>query len=186
VSEQDEIPGEAVPLRLLSARLAELLDEGQWLFAEDLLLEVSAELSRLRTEAADALHSADVLRESLFTLLRERDNLRAEVETLKAERANLQQQVADLTAKAEQLRVERDTYLNRIGEEHAAIRHNMIACGVEPWSDGRSIDDGKRPWAQHVSMVISALAVCADSQGRANVCENCGGKITEREKERDA
>jgi len=35
--------------------------------------------------------------------------------------------------------------------------------GLEPWKDGRSVTDGKRPWEQHVGMVLSSLKADADA-----------------------
>ena len=43
------------------------------------------------------------------------------------------------------------------------ITEHLKHLGLEPWPDGRSIRDGKRPWDQHVAMVISSLVASNSS-----------------------
>ena len=55
-------------------------------------------------------------------------------------------------ARVEQAEAERDE-----------INAQLVRLGLEPWPDGRSVSDHKRPWAQHLGMVLSALVAERDS-----------------------
>ncbi len=46
---------------------------------------------------------------------------------------------------------------------NAAIVEMLRRLGLEPWPDGRSISDGKRPEEQHVMMIVSSLKAERDS-----------------------
>ena len=37
------------------------------------------------------------------------------------------------------------------------LTQSLVHLGLEPRPDGRSIEDGKRPWYQHVAMVLASL-----------------------------
>jgi len=43
------------------------------------------------------------------------------------------------------------------------VNRALKELGLEPWKDGRSVTDGKRPWEQHVGMVLSALKAELDA-----------------------
>lgn len=42
------------------------------------------------------------------------------------------------------------------------VNRALKELGLEPWRDGRSVTDGKRPWEQHVAMVLSTLTAELD------------------------
>lgn len=46
---------------------------------------------------------------------------------------------------------------------NAAIAESLKHLGLEPWHDGRSILDGKRPEEQHVMMIVSSLKAERDA-----------------------
>lgn len=52
-------------------------------------------------------------------------------------------------------RDERDAFKSGLAE----LTKSLVHLGLDPWPDGRSIGDGKRPWYQHVAMVLSSLKV---------------------------
>lgn len=49
------------------------------------------------------------------------------------------------------------TKINLPGAEKDAVNGTLKHLGLEPWPDGRSVYDGKRPWEQHIGMVLGAL-----------------------------
>ena len=51
-----------------------------------------------------------------------------------------------------------ETEVSLLKSEKYSVEKMLIHLKLEPWYDGRSIRDGKRPWEQHVNMVICALA----------------------------
>ncbi len=59
-----------------------------------------------------------------------------------------------------------------------AIARQLTPRGLEPWPDGRSILDGKRPVDQHIAMIISTLIAERDDykkavEGILGVVEKC-------------
>lgn len=53
---------------------------------------------------------------------------------------------------------------NSMEDVNRTLKHD----GLEPWPDGRSVYDGKRPWEQHIAMVITSLKAQLDSADRLN------------------
>lgn len=47
------------------------------------------------------------------------------------------------------------------------IAGQLKRLGLEPWPDGRSILDGKRPVDQHIAMVVSSLITERDDYKKA-------------------
>jgi hypothetical protein len=47
------------------------------------------------------------------------------------------------------------------------VNKTLRRLGIEPWKDGRSLADGKRPWEHHVGMVLLALVTEIEDLKRA-------------------
>jgi hypothetical protein len=77
---------------------------------------------------------------------------------------------------------ERDAALLQIGDLKAkmeSVNQTLIHLGLEPLQDRRSVMDGQRPWEQHISMILSSLALTRGGviQKQKYVCLDCGKPI---------